>query len=791
MDPLARAVIKADQRGNERFDVGLGIPTSESLYGNTFGRDYLFENKFNKMQGKCTYKVNVEKNYTLKWDPGKTVPTPDGKGTMTVPDPKQTTVREVYPHTVERPFSYYKIDMLHVYNIAQAALNNYALPNGGIILTPKNYSPPAYAASTQGNYYAADEPGVLTAPPQTITGGSTPPSVPNENGAFQSIAERAIKDVEVENDYLKFENQVIMDKKRVAKNGPSPGKIPEPKIIGQDVLYSPNNMISSNKQNKKDEPSSGSIKYELMNGNINGGDPDKSYPIYGINTVTVHTPVVMYPTITDDKPHNQRVEPDSNRAALILDRPFTVSLPTVGQHNGYPGYGHRDYAKYTDRKQVSFPFDVFNKSKSAYILKNTWIDIPVGQLEETFIMPMWIDEGNYTVSFRSIAENTPSDFTYETSANRQWQNHVAVNTIDVNVIGRLYDFRITDISDYDWETVFRTKKGSSQHSQNLYWVGDRDINGNFVGNRNLNGNPVSNAKPLQLPIKPGSHTNPGYKNVSVKTGYPFKFDFKTMGNMFGANDKVRIVPTFYFVNKDGTGRRPVDLYYHDHSRKKYFVKIGSPDDNIKQTVKLNDPMRNVPAHEITDSANFAYDNYGSNGLSRNAFIMDYQSKAKKEMLSGYYSQLTLPYQLRTFIGPKAGLPSTVSPQRANASIQKWYGEYYLPPAVYVVDKGTNIAEYGRKNGGLHDKSPIFLKNGYIVVNFNIETVRNNDTRNPYLRYYRLPGHSTPLNNQWKMEGFKNTQKDSYGHTYQLSDGDVIFYHGDLSSYDDFNTSVPH
>lgn len=781
MDPKARAVIKADNRGNEQFDVLLGIPTSEYLYANAFAHNYLFKNSFVQMTGKCTFEVPVEKTFIKKWKETGT----DDEGKPTQEDmEEEETVSDVV--TVERPYSFWVIDNLEVYKIQEAKLQNTALPNGGVTLEPQNYTPPDYSFQQQGGIVKEPEAQSVTLPSQTVG-----KDIPDYSGEFKAAAEKVIGKVRVQNDSLVFQGKTIMSGQAVDENGSSPGTIPSPATIGENTLYKNRLLIDRNKVNAKDLPSSGAIHYELLPENISaGGGENTRYPIYGINTVTIHTPVVMYPKITDDQPHNQRVVPDISRAALILDRPFTVTLPTSGQHTNYPGYGNRDYAKYTARKQVLFEFDVWDKTKSKYILKNTWIDVPVNQLQETFIMPVWIDEGNYTVHFRAISENAPTDFTYQTAANTQWQHHVAVNSINVNVIGRLYDFRITDISDFDWETVFRTSKGSKEHSKNVYWIGDKDIDGNTVGNRDMQGNKVSNAIPLQLPIKPGSHPNPGYKNVTVKTGYPFKFDFKTIGNMFGANDKVRIVPSFYFVNKDGSGRIPVDLYYHDHSRNKYFIKIGSSDDIVRQYVKLDDPMRNVPAVEIIDSANYAYSHYGSNGLSKDAFVKDYLKKAKQNTLSGSNSLLMLPYQLRTFIGPKS-IPSTVNPQRANASIQKWHGEYYLPPAVYVVKAGTNIAEYGRKNGGLHDKSPIFLKDGYIIVNFNIETIRNNDTSNPYLRYYRLPGENTPLDNQWSMEGFKNQQKDKYGNTFNLLDGDVLFYHANLSSYDDFNSSVPH
>lgn len=67
MDPVVTGMIKADQRGSEPFDVLKGIPTSESLYGNVFSRDYLFQNQFVQMTGTCTYTVNVEQTWTLTW----------------------------------------------------------------------------------------------------------------------------------------------------------------------------------------------------------------------------------------------------------------------------------------------------------------------------------------------------------------------------------------------------------------------------------------------------------------------------------------------------------------------------------------------------------------------------------------------------------------------------------------------------------------------------------------------------------------------------------------------------
>ncbi|MGP3784014.1 hypothetical protein [Paenibacillus sp. 1A_MP2] len=103
-----------------------------------------------------------------------------------------------------------------------------------------------------------------------------------------------------------------------------------------------------------------------------------------------------YAWVSDDQPHNQKTTPNINRAALILERPFIVRIPTSGQHldaASYPGYGNRDYAKYFRIKQVRFPFDVYNEGRSQFIPAKTWVDIPVNQLDTPFYLPVWVDEG--------------------------------------------------------------------------------------------------------------------------------------------------------------------------------------------------------------------------------------------------------------------------------------------------------------------------------------------------------------------------------------------------------------
>ncbi|KAA8758463.1 hypothetical protein FE296_00135, partial [Paenibacillus sp. UASWS1643] len=81
--------------------------------------------------------------------------------------------------------------------------------------------------------------------------------------------------------------------------------------------------------------------------------------------------------------------------------------------------GDRDYAKYYRIKQVRFPFDVYSADRSQFYPRSTWIDIPVYVLDTDFYLPVWVDEGDYQVEFRNIAENAPADFESMSRSNAQ------------------------------------------------------------------------------------------------------------------------------------------------------------------------------------------------------------------------------------------------------------------------------------------------------------------------------------------------------------------------------------
>ncbi|WP_308723052.1 DUF5704 domain-containing protein [Paenibacillus polysaccharolyticus] len=805
MDPGAQGHILADDPTNGiHFDATRGIPTSEHLYANTWAMNYLFQHTFGKQQGTITYNCEADLTYVRTWKVEQPdLPGPDGTMIPQEDTEDSDTVDVHYTFSFERNYSYWNINNVELYSIDQAEMENYALPDDErITLYPQGYTPPELEMEHDEDveiHVMPKETGEISyVPPVLASDGYEPLDVPDDKGLLKGMAEGQTGPPDVKNDALDFTwegaSTKVMDGSTVVENGPDPTQIPAPtkigsyKDTGEQVLYEDQLLIPQTRLNKANTESSGEIQYALHPTTL-GGSGDKTFPVSPINTVTVHTPVVNYSLVSDDQPHNQKTVPNMNRSALILERPFTVRIPTNGQHldaGSYPGYGDRDYAKYYRIKQVRFPFDVYSADRTQFYPRNTWIDIDVPVLDTTFYLPVWVDEGDYQVEFRNIAENAPSEYPMQPEieaqpdANTDLYYHVASDEVSVEVIGRLYDFEITDIADYNWELVFRRFKGSIAPTWISYWTGTQDIDGDKRGNFSQ----------FTVPIRPGSHPLQGYQNVAVKTGYHFKFDFKTKGNMFGPRDGIRLTPTFDFVSKDGRTRVPVDLYYSTNQRN--FIRIGSAEDQVKRFVILNDRMRQVPAVQLRDTATYKYHRYGeihTGMMSERAYQEYYRDKfTKMKTPVGGYSLLLMPEQLRTFIGPKTNIPTTASADvlRANAAIQQWYGEYSLPAEPYVVEAGTNLAEYGRTHGGLDAKSPIFLKNGYIVVNFNFESIREGNLGAPHLQYIHAP-----LMNQWLLEGFQRQVQDSYGNSFSLRDGDVVFYHASRSSRDDFSAQVPH
>jgi len=505
---------------------------------------------------------------------------------------------------------------------------------------------------------------------------------------------------------------------------------------------------------------------------------------------------------------------------LVLDldenlSDFTVDINNYGRHLSTAGYFTRDFAwclrdpsvsyiaKKNDiyRNEVKFPFDVFYRKPSGedeYIPKNTWMRF--GHNTPTFYLPMWVDEGNYTVQFRTIAingVNTESQLSLtQAYANTDRTNYVATDTVKVQVSGRIYGLTIYDVSDYPiWETVFRKHKGShilKLNDGNTSGVTKEKFNAGYaydytVGTADQYGKETGRLEKYTLPLVNGSH--PKFTNMGVlKTGYSVRFKLTTIGNVFSSEDTVLIKPKFYYVDAKGENREEVDIYYTENFNGKShtLVKMGSTLDhtNVK-SYDCGEPYLSIPKSQLQIMADISKMELG-----------DYVWKRTKLFT---YTSIRMRYPLMTYVNTDYLLKLKKDSQydKIKASgikdvnivnrMQTYYGEYFFPSDTKAVKKDFDVYGYSAKYG-VTDHEDFWLTGGYIIVNFDIVTLGTDGNKN--LSYLNASNATKGYCSMWSMENpvpdkKSYNGKDKKSTFFHFQPGDFMVYYTDKSVRDDY------
>jgi len=273
---------------------------------------------------------------------------------------------------------------------------------------------------------------------------------------------------------------------------------------------------------------------------------------------------------------------------------------------------------------------------------------------------------------------------------KDWYLHVYVkdragnvsrSTQQIYIECSLNSFRITDITDRQWEDVFWNPNYATGVSTGRCF---------YVNEMPVDRHPT--------------------KKIVAKKGYAFYFDISSKG-LNGNADTVKFTPRFYYIkslsNEDIMNAYEVDLYYDLDNE--YLIKYGSDRDKFVMNYKMN--------------GNF----YNIGGLGR----------------------LTLNKDVRSISDSK------------NAT---WYGRFALMPSTKAVKKDTPIVVNGKVN---YD---VFLKKGYILVNFKIEGYKNGTKVFDY----------TP--DEWGLEGGPKDKNLYYA-------GDTIIFDLEHSALDDYGTGT--
>lgn len=709
-EPNADGVINAMDKGSEEYKSSEGIPASEQQYVNVVTEQYLASYTFTEYSGSLPYSQIYDYQESTKDKEGKII-------SVTKTDTK----------TVYRNYSYWKITNLKVYSLSGAIVSNYSLPGGSVTIpVGDSYSPP----SLSYNIY------------------STNLIQPSGIGTYE------VGQIKVRNDKLVLNGKIIMDPGYVMTDTNDPSSIPIATMVGDDVLLIKNQLIDAEKANG-DYDTQGKVIYKCI-ANSSGPTGDEiSYDTNEINNVVIHTPTICDAVVNGAKKYNQKIYPDQGVESLVLDQLFTITFPTEGWHSELKGYQNRDYARFMAEREVKFPFDVY--INNTYYKADTWIDATDGTL--SYYLPTWVDEGYYTIDFRTRTINCDAndglDKTEE-SANTDYENYVATSTCDVEVSGRIYNLTMYDHSNYPlWENVFR-KKNSLELTGFNYKVGQKNQNGEYTGRYQR----------YTFPLINGSH--PLFNNIGIlKTGYVSRFYLTTIGNMYtGTDDSVCITPTFYYVSADGKKTEKVDIYYTETiaGKLKKMIKIGSNHDlaNIK-SMCIGNSYTSVPTKELSEKS-----------ILTGRTLKSVKADTAEVYTFGF---ITIPDALRTFIGesyvPNNVLPEGVSKEKAYMSVQKWYFEYYLPSEIHICDVGFDVNSYAIKNGGIDYNESFWKTGGYLKVSFDIITKEDGMDN---LSYINSNNEANGYCNMWSMEGFSYTKEDFQGTSFSLGNGDTLFYY---------------
>ena len=569
--------------------------------------------------------------------------------------------------------------MINLCYLKNAEVRNAALPDGKIRMENLYYP----NVTVQKNTDSMTLPEAAVAVDGgVIAGGTTRPAIPDSD--ILPLVDNEIGKIIVKNDVFSVDGEIWMNGAACEE------KTPEPVTLSDERKQSvqKNEVQIPGATANQIYESTGTAEYASY---FSGGIANDA-TVPDVNPVAVHTPVVCVGMSGDEIAFNQQIIPTKYKS-LILGRTFTVSVGTVGTHLGEKGYGTRDYRKYVKARQVRFPFPVVSDGRQ--IAADSWITILSESAE--FLLPVSVPEGDYNIFYRSIAINAENNTTEQEYANTDKNNYIATGSVRVTVIGRLYDFCVTNVIDYPrWERVF-WKEGKTARTDTVYFSGTNDLNG--IRQR-------ESGSLYLVPLIRGSH--PYDSSIHAPgLGYRMEFSVRTIGSMWHAEDSVELVPTYYYMERDGSSLRQVNLY-------------------------------------------------------------------RKDNLQEFYLPVSLKAEDRTITAE---------------GMQTWRGSYQIPADVYIANAEVDLADYvAQKKGRIRQKDPVFLRDGYLIVYFSIQTVKEGK---PHLDYENRQNVNNGYCDMWKTEGYQTVRVDSEGHVFSFQEGMVFVFDQKKNMHTDYTSVGTH
>lgn len=789
MDPGASAVINA-KKGTP-FNVSTAIPSSEYIYSKVTARSYLVNAGFKNVTGLLDAEITVELPYVLY--------TKDKDGNIISSLTK--TGKKTKKVTVSAPYSYWVLNSAALYSAKTGTVKNDSVDKN----MKASFSPSVPSFDNSLSTALEDHVRFKTAVPETVTmpevkvygtEKSAPVAPTLQKELAQSFAVTKLPDVQVKNDSVKFNGNVVLKSAWTSVTSvtkPDVSKIPE---AGKISAESADEQIPGEKANVR-YASTGTMKYDLET-KKGSADSSLTFDITGINAVNVHTPVVSYLTLDNDNlKYVQLSDADKTKVHLVVGRSeqadstgyenssndFTIKVKNTGKHISAPGYGTLDTTKYILKQEIMFTFDVFadkgtdGKENNDILIKSgTWSEFDAA---DTFYLPEWVAEGDYTAKIRTVAINGADNISSEQkNANTTQTKYVAYDTVAVVVSGKMFGLTITSVNSEhaDWKDVFVTGSKIKNAYPDTYTTdgtlkGITKFNKNYrycymSGLNNELGIPmVSRNDKYIFPMINGS--SPAAEGTGLlKSGYTWNFRLQTEGTRTSVEKSaVVIIPSFYWISADGKTRERVDVWYTDKvaGKTQNFIKFGDAiDAQNKHTDYAASATMGIPAAEIKllDAINGSKD------------------RSTKNVTAYTYGEIKNNGYLRTFTGTSyadrminRSIIAASKKNQASRYEQTWYFEYALPNTWHACPYDYDLAAYIRKAGGCNYKEDFWKKDGYLVVHFDIGAY---DETGLIMTYANSAENVTDgMCDMWATEGYVTDRTDAKGIKFKFTEGDVF------------------
>ena len=444
-------------------------------------------------------------------------------------------------------------------------------------------------------------------------------------------------------------------------------------------------------------------------------------------------------------------------------------------------------------------------------------------------------------------EERNGNLTYQLVPADDGAMYVATYDIDIQLSGWIYDFTITGTNNgsvYEGRSEVGSNDLSFVSSKSEKKAGIKNRLGEGVIRYLLDGHNTTIWDEKNTITLTDGKSKQFTKQGALWRGQTFSFEVKTMGNLYsddGNEDRIEIIPTFTYVDNSGNkvDSEHLKVFYNNPDGSGRFIEYGSSRDTIGSnwsssaigsamqegayyTFDMTDTENHGPAEEyhFGDWSTFTAFMYNKNHPGLSAADQVTSEKVLGRRVTSYcLSRIILNPKLRLLSGEweqlsfnikGAGLEygdvfrysdldsdGVVDPtwtqdddERFRNSMQTWYGEYYVPSELYVVDlnehPGFDMESYmSGANGrmGIQEDDPVFEKSGYLIINFDIRAYNDGRAHLVYL------GASAD-GNMWDIEAFRNTPLpgDPTPIT-SFEDGDVVVIDLEKSVKDKYSSGV--